>query len=106
MANWQRILDIGESWDKVCNNLITIQEASKEISFKLSELQPFKNEEIEQEKRSIIEMFNDVSNSIESDFHLLTEDFDQAMQCLYDWGDQDLGGFFHTKKKVCWIKTQ
>ena len=101
MANWQRTLDISESWNKEDSVSLTgIQTLAKEIATKLTNLATFTNEEIELEKEDIIDAFNDLSKDKEANLC----SFNSLMDELYNWADtpldNKLGG-----KKVCWIKT-
>lgn len=100
MANWQRTIDISESWKLAQEYEISLQELSKEILEKLVALRPFDNEDVEYVKSMLIEEFEILADDEETD----TGWFDYTMGKLYDWADTSLDGKFGGKK-VCWIKT-
>lgn len=96
MANWINEIDIVDIWNKPINEEYTIQQLSKDIAEKLSNIN-YKNSNIENEKRDLIDCFLDLSTQEE----LTDKEFDSLMDELYNWADQSLD----SNKNVCWIKT-
>lgn len=96
MANWINEIDIVDIWNKTINEEYTIQQLSKDIAEKLSNIN-YKNSNIENEKRDLIDCFLDLSTQEE----LTDKEFDSLMDELYNWADQSLD----SNKNVCWIKT-
>ena len=83
MANWQRKIDIKDSWKKAENKEITFQDLAKIIYKKLSKIEKFGIEEIDDELEELIWEFK----SVITDQYLDEEYFDDLMKRLYDWGD-------------------
>lgn len=100
MSNWQRTLDIKNSWELVKEYEMSQAELAKEIAEKLKLLKPFKNQDIDWEKEEIIEEFENLADDEDEN----QEWFNYAMNKLYDWADTSLDGKFGGKK-VCWVKT-
>lgn len=100
MADWQRTLDIKDSWEMVKEYEMSQAELAKEIAEKLKLLKPFKNEDIDWEKEEVIEEFENLADDEDEN----EEWFNYAMNKLYNWADNSLDGKFGGKK-VCWIKT-
>ncbi len=103
MADWQRTLDISNSWELVSEGEITYQELAKEIAYKLNLLKPFSNKYdtyIDYRKNELIEEFEILAEE-EDD---IKDELNYTISCLYDWGDFSLDDKFGGKK-VCWIRT-
>ncbi len=66
------------------------------IAAKLERLEPFGIERVDNEKLEVIECLMSVARNVEA----TPDDFDEAMELLYDWGDSPLGA----RRKTCWIK--
>ena len=90
MANWKTVLDIKDEWKKAGENKITIQNLVNVIIDRLKELQQSFSDD--DELNDIIEKFGDFVVYENDGLY----DFDDIMDELYNWGDND-----HT----CWIKT-
>ena len=99
MTKWINEIDISEAWNDATDNKITIQQLSKEIANKLSNLN-YTNSTIEEEKKKLIENFTELS-TISEDEEIDVNVFDHFMYKLYDWADQSLS----LNEKVCWIIT-
>lgn len=99
MTNWINEIDISEAWNDATCNKITIQQLSKEIANKLSNLN-YTNLIIEEEKKNLIKIFTELS-TISEDEEIDVNVFDHFMYKLYDWADQSLS----LNEKVCWIIT-
>lgn len=99
MANWQRELNIKESWLLAKEGTIVIQALAGEIAKKLKTMKPLNNEVIDHERLEIADEFLAISEDSEAD----TEAFDYTMERLYDWADTPLDERWNGKK-ACWVK--
>jgi hypothetical protein len=107
MSNWQRTLNIQSAWNQATEDSITIQTLALIISNRLETLKPFEEEDIELDRKVLVEKFWVIGNCFEED---IVESFDSLMNELYDWADQDINNLnkntpFSNRKKVCWVKT-
>jgi hypothetical protein len=100
MANWQRTLILNPEWDQALSYEITPQALAASIASKLKNLRPFGLEDIEAERVELVEEFEYLSDSDETDF----QEINDLMSQLYDWGDTPLDGHWNGKK-VCFIDT-
>lgn len=99
MANWQRRLDIRDVWDKAGKEM-TVQELAAVIAKRLKALNPFGDEDIDNQRDEMVEGFQSFSDDKEG----TKDEFDSLMSELYDWGDIALDSAW-PPKKVCWIAT-
>lgn len=104
VINWARTLDISDSFSKASVSELPIRQLSKNVANELIKLPPYKNTTVEYEKTNLIELFNELAGSEDSeeyDEDMLKEEFDILLEQLYNWGD----GWLDIRSKVCWIKT-
>lgn len=101
MTDWQRTLDVSEAWQQAKNDEIDVQKLAARVADKLEALMPLSDEEIEEDRLSLVSEFRELSES--TDF-ITIEDFDSLWDSLYDWADMSLDSHWNGKK-VCWVKT-
>lgn len=94
MSRWQRTINLADVWETE-----NVQLIAKTISERLKSIQSLGVEYIDRERLSLAEEFADIAQ----DQSAGTDDFDNVMQCLYDWADQPLDDTVLNGKKVCWI---
>lgn len=99
MSDWQRKLDFSAYTEKYNEGELSIQEFAKIVVEKLKCLKKFNNDYVDYKKEEIIEEFLTLAEDEDSE----EDEFNYAMQFLYDWGDISLDGKFGGKK-VCWIQ--
>lgn len=96
MADWQRTLDLTPEWGRALDEEITIEQMARVTADRLEALEPFGGDGVlDYERTDLAEQFRAVSD---------VEDFDGAMEELYDWADTRLDDGF-PGKKACWVKT-
>lgn len=105
MANWKYKLRISHIWN---NEDMPIDEKGKAIAkvmrqvFKsswLDELDPDFDEELDM----IVHGFEDITGY---DGTSPVEEFDDYMESLYDWADQEVAPFGKwPRNKMCWVET-
>ena len=101
MANWQRKLNLKDVWNKSTEDGdMTVQELAGVISKRLKALRPLGDDGVDVERDEIADEFEGLSEDPDAD----TNDFDNVMASLYDWGDMALDNNW-PPKKVCWIAT-
>lgn len=101
MSDWQRKLDFSAYTEKYDEGEISIQEFAKIVSEKLKSLRDFNDFDIDCAKEDLIFEFEDIA---EDEYEEYGEDeFNYALNRLYDWGDTPLDNKFGGKK-VCWIQ--
>ena len=100
MAQWQSKLDLTDIWNSVGEGRMTIQELSKEVSIRLRNLSPTKDEGILNEQLDIADEFESLYDYQAATF----KDFNYIMESLYDWADTQLPCKEYNKK-VCWVAT-
>lgn len=102
MANWQRSLNLLPEWATVDEpGGITRQQMAKIIAERLRELAPFlARKDVTEQRNTLADTFEGFSG----DETLATEEFNFAMQELYEWGDISLDGNWNGMK-VCWVRT-
>lgn len=83
MANWRARLDLTDLWPKLEDDLIGVGAASAEIVKRLEALPGVSNT-----KTDVILGFQTLAFDPIEDHHT-TEDFDEAMEALYDWADNN-----------------
>ncbi len=99
MAKWIYRLEIGDLHRRYEENTLSTERLGKEVAARLREHPAFK---IYQEDLAwIVEKFEEVQE---------IEDYDDALEDLYDWADRDYEGHhtntpFHLRKKNMWIDT-
>lgn len=82
MANWQRKLSIKDVWD--CG--LPIQKVAEAIAKRLKKLRPFGDDFLDEEQLDLVDEFESLST-----YENLTDDqFNDAMDRLYDWADTPL----------------
>lgn len=108
MADWQRTLDIKESWEKAKKDEIPSHILAKEIAEKLRAMPPlaapYSNSPenyINSRADEIAEEFEKIANH--GDETDSVDWFNYAMAELYDWADISLDGRFGGKKN-CWVR--
>jgi len=99
MSDWQRRLKLQPEWDQAGDGTIPIQELAKIISNRLSELAPFPEEQIEEERLDLAAEFKCLS----VDSELTYKKFNHIMNALYDWADTSLDHNLLGGRKVCWV---
>lgn len=96
MANWQRKLSIKDVWD--CD--LPIQKVAEAIAKRLKKLRPFGDDFLDEERLDLVDEFESLST-----YENLTDDqFNDAMDSLYDWADTPLDEEWNGKK-ACWVET-
>jgi len=107
MADWQRTIDIKESWDMTCADAMPTHALAKEIAKKMRALEPLHEPKFNSTESWINHKLDDVAQEFENFAEEESDDlewFDHAMRELYDWADIALDNKFGGKKN-CWIKT-
>lgn len=98
MANWLNKMDLKQFVDEYEDDKITIEECAQKIAKYLHEfvLQP----------PTIQEQYQFELEEIALEFEAVTdvEEFDDALERLYDLGDTAVGGRLHMQDKIAWIK--
>ena len=92
---WVRTLDIKEAWQASRDEKISLQKLSEIIAKKLIKF----DTEDGLELGCVIEQFQALSEDEDPS----VEDFDYAMEDLYNWADTSLDGMFGSKKN-CWVE--
>ena len=100
MTIWRRKIDIKEEWQQAQSGKISSAELGYIIAAKLRELPEYlqaKDDELE----DIVFCFKDLPEDA------TTDEFDDILERLYDWGDTtlDSSGPFSQWIKQCWIGT-
>ncbi|WP_374335442.1 hypothetical protein [Methyloversatilis sp.] len=107
MSQWQRTLDLQESWTKLTNHEIPIHVFAQEVAEKLRSFTPF-NETSETSREAYVNyMVDEVATEFENIAEEESDDvewFDFAMGQLYNWADTSLDNQFGGKKN-CWVRT-
>jgi len=114
MARWQFTLELGEFYHKYSpdgDGEITLSELAGKVAEKIKELAPRiiklakrrtiywgLGEELENE---ILPLFEEIAENCGDDD---IEDFNYAMEQLYDWADIKLDNEWNGKR-VCWVDT-
>jgi len=108
MSDWQRTLDIHESWVKAEKDELPAHILAKEIAEKLRALKPFPENS---DANSVTNYINWKLDEVAREFENIAEEeeddtewFDIAMYELYNWADISLDGRFGGKKN-CWVRT-
>lgn len=105
MANWKYKLDISNIWH---NEELPIEEKGKEIAKKIRATFPaewldFESESYDEELEGIVEAFENITGY---DGAEPVEEFDDWMETLYDWADQEVAPFGQwPRNAMCWIET-
>lgn len=100
MTNWQRQLDLHEEWEKVQPGDTPGMNAFCAFTANaLKNLTKFDRKDVDDVRDELVERFEGAAN----DDTLSTEEFDQLMDDLYNWGDMQIGGAFFNAVKVCWV---
>ena len=98
MPKWIQTLNLSDQWKLCETKQITPNDLATSISNKLwRSLTPYDDEHVEGTRQELIESFRFASKTS----RLTSDDLDNLMEDLYDWGDIDIG----QNAKVCWIKT-
>jgi hypothetical protein len=100
MAQWQRKLKLKDVWNQVNEGRMTVQELAGVVVQRLGELEDFGDEYVDDRKQEVLEMFESVAQIHDAD----VDDFDCAMENLYDWADMRLDNRWNGKA-VCWVET-
>ena len=95
MANWQRTLNLKDIWPT--NDPQRIASA---IAERLLRLEPFSDPSLNRMRDEFAFEFGSMAN----DSNVDTDDFDDAMERLYDWADTRLDDVWDGKR-VCWVQT-
>ena len=107
MSDWQRTLDIHDSWVKVVNDELPVHALAKEIAEKLRALKPLVEPGANSQENWVNCKLDDVACEFENIAEEESDDvqwFDFAMSELYDWGNISLDNQFGGKKN-CWVRT-
>ena len=102
MANWQRTVRLNPEWDQASRGEITPQQLATAIAKKLRAVRPFKSE-----LDDLNETLDEIATEFEemgTDASITTDDIDDVMHGLYDWGDIRLDDSWNGKR-VCFIDT-
>lgn len=96
MVEWNHTLRIGDIWKSADDREITPQETARRIADRLSALKV--SDDFADDRECVVECFMDVAETPDATF----DDFDVAMDALYDWGDIRLSDGW-PGKRLCWI---
>ena len=99
MANWQRTLKLQPETDQASAGEISVQELAAVVAKRLRALRPFGDEYIDNERDEIADEFEWIARSSDAE----SDDYDEVLDRLYDWGDIHISGDFFNAKKVCWV---
>ena len=97
MANWKYRLELKEDWQAAKAGELQPHELAQNIIAKAEKLPTYETD--------------DALLDIMIDFDFITEestwdDFDDVLEQLYDWADQDVPPYsIWPKNKMCWIAT-
>jgi len=118
MSDWQRKLELQPEWDQAKAGAISRQALARVIAERLKALQPFEvpaRDANNEHQVNMLEWINEKRDELAWIFEdcagnsdLSVEDFDDAMENLYDWADSPVemrGENVVRGKKVCWIST-
>ncbi len=104
MANWQRTIDISETWQMSPEvpDTAFLRSLSLEIANKLKGMVMFAHPHthVNERRDDLVDTFESMAN----DDTLSVDEFDYSMGELYDWADMKLDDHWNGKK-VAWIKT-
>lgn len=100
MANWQRHLRLQPEYGRAQDDELSICELAGVVAKRLRALRPLGDESLDNERDEIAEEFE----SLAGDPNASTNDFDEAMHRLFDWGDTSLDESWNGKK-ACWVDT-
>lgn len=106
MANWKKKINISTEFQSAKAGEITIQQLAGIVAGKLKGLK-YQDERLDERVEELVGWFTDVSQSTSDNVEEVTEEFDSAMDDLYDFGDTTLdssGGFYNTVKAL-WVNT-
>lgn len=105
MSNWKHTLEIKSIW----NSDQSIDQKGKSIATKIRKMIPnsyldWDSEDYNEDIETIIDNFENITGC---DDMSPTEEFDETMEMLYDWGDQEVEPYNQwPRNKMCWIRTQ
>jgi len=102
MADWQTKIDFSKQKNKFQSGEIELKELVKAVIDEINRVLP-SVEKINSDLASdleceILPMFEELA-----EFEIDVDDFDNALEYLYDWADTSLDDKFGGKK-MCWIK--
>ena len=99
MANWKYRLELKEDWAAAKDGALQPHELAQRIAEKARALSIY---EADDELQGIVTDFQYVSEDSKATF----DDFDDVMELLYNWADQDVPPYsIWPKNKMCWIAT-
>lgn len=98
MAQWQRKLELADVY-RIGDDEEKVPELAGIIATRLLALAPFGIDDIDEERAEIVNMFKEVESE-----KLGFDEFNDAMENLYNWADQPLDDNWNGKK-VCWVNT-
>lgn len=103
MANWKHVLDISDIWDAG----LEMDDLGRRIATRLTnEFESILDDELDnfdEELEEIIYRFNSITGY---DDTTPEEEFDDVLNQLYDWADQEIEPFgLWPRNKMCWVKT-
>lgn len=103
MARWRHRLDFRPFWN---DDSLIIQEKAKRASEAIEKTFPLyltpENEDFDMD----LDMINDYFKGVAEDPLANADDFDEVIEQLYDWGDQEVKPFGEwPRNKMCWIAT-
>uniref|UniRef100_A0A6M3KLC9 Uncharacterized protein n=1 Tax=viral metagenome TaxID=1070528 RepID=A0A6M3KLC9_9ZZZZ len=97
MANWKYQIDVRKEWKRAETQEITPQELARVIAEKLKALPCFSDDD---DLQNIVEAFEELNLDDAATF----DDFDEIMNGLYDWGDQEVSPYGKwPRNAMCWI---
>lgn len=105
MANWKYKLNISKIWN---NESISIEDKGKMIASKIRQVFPndwfdFDSESYDQDLDEIVEAFENITGY---DDVPAVEEFDDWMEQLYEWADQEVAPFGKwPRNAMCWVET-
>lgn len=100
MANWQRELNLADVFVPAKEGHVTVADLCGTIAKRLRLMKPFGIESIDEERDEITDDFEFLASDGSAD----RDEFDEAMERLYDWADTALDDKWNGRK-VCWVRT-
>ena len=103
MANWQLRIDFSETTKSYRAGEITLQQLAREVARQLTGKLEAAKRTGGDYAREELEIVRDLFEEIANDDTMSVDDYDNALEQLYDWGDTSLDGKFGGMK-MCWIE--
>ena len=116
MANWLRTLRLAPEYEQPDEGIITIQQLAGIVAARLLALEPLtqkechklgegEREELASRKEDIVEMFQSIEHAEAGNLEDDQEEFNYAMEELYEWADTPTTFRGSMRSKLCWVDT-